>query len=87
MCEAEVGDDGPSIGEHHDVRWLDVSVVDALTVGVGECRRDGGYDLEGLVERERASFREDIEEVLPLQILHDEVVLADVEDGNNVGVR
>ncbi len=62
-----------------------------MAVGEGECRGDAGADGGDLARRHRLGIAQHGGERAAVDVLHDDevraVVLAPVEDGNDVGVR
>ncbi len=88
--DAEVGDLDLAVGGDQHVARLHVAVHDAVAVGEGKGRRDAGADLGDLVGRQLLRVAQDGRERASVDVLHhdevDAVVLAPVEDGDDVGV-
>ena len=88
--DAEVGELHVAVGGDQDVRGLHVAVHHAR--GVRRAQRLGrlGQDRGGFVRRHRPLVADQVGEVAPLDVLHDQpllvVVLDEVEDGHHVGV-
>jgi hypothetical protein len=74
----------------HQVGGLDVAVDDARLVRVAEAGAQLRNDLELTKERNRRAALDDLAQRLPVDVLHGNkrlaLVLADVEDGDDVGV-
>ena len=88
--QSEVGDLDLPVTTDDDVLGLDVAVDDPRRVGCPERAEDRLEDREGLPRRERRLLVDDVPQRLALDELHHEedvaVVLALVEDGDDVGV-
>lgn len=62
-----------AVGVHHEIFGFEVSVDDAVGVQVLHHEQDLGDQLSGVVCGEGDHFGDDVEEVFPLDELHDEV--------------
>ncbi len=80
-----------ALADQEDVVGLDVTVDDALLVGVGERQQQLAADLQARLERQRAARLQPFAQRLSFQELHDEVrakrrVEAEIVDGDDVRV-
>ena len=88
--EAEVEDLHAAVEADEDVLGLDVAVHDALGVGGGERLGDGGADRAGAPPGEGAVAQVGAQRLALEQLgnrVGDAGVAAEVEDGDDVGVR
>jgi len=89
-CDAEVGDEGRSVGREQQVLGLDVAMQDAVLVRVLERAGGFGRDTYGLVERQLALALQTRAQRFAFDEWHrvpeDARRCAGVEDGNDVGV-
>jgi hypothetical protein len=89
--EDEVGDSHVAFTVEHDVRRLQITVEDTLVVRGGDTRADLSRDLDRLVAGKPADPAQQGAQVLAVDVLHGEVVvavaLADVVHATDVGVR
>jgi len=83
---AEVHELRAAVGEHHDVAGLDVPMDDALAMGVVQGIGHRREEAQRLLGGQLSALLEDLLERLPLEELHDEVVVPHVEDAHDVGV-
>ena len=76
--------------EEEQVRGLDIAVDHSLLVRVGEAPANLRHVSDHLMGRQRPAAREDLFQVLPLQILHDDVraalMLVGIDGPDDVGV-
>jgi len=86
MGDAEVHQLGPPVRQHHDVRGLDVAVEDPGPVRVVEGFRQGVQDAQRLGRVDLPLLLEHREERPALEVLHDQEVLAHVEDADDGGM-
>jgi len=84
---AEIGERGAPVRLHEDVAGLDVAVDRPPRVRVVEGVGDGVQDGQGLLHRQRAAHAQHLLEVRAFQVLHDDVVGADVVDRDDVRMR
>jgi hypothetical protein len=85
--DPEVHELGPAVREDEDVPRLDVAMHDPRAVRVVERVRQRGQDSDGLIGRDLPPVAEDDLQRGPLEVLHHEVVLAHVEDADDVRMR
>ena len=88
--DPEVGDLDLAVGGDQHVARLHVAVDHAVAVGEGQGGGHPGADAGDLTRRQRLGILEDGREGPAVDVLHDDevraVVLAPVEDGDDVGV-
>lgn len=90
LCHAEVGDLHDPVVVDEDVLGLDVAMDHSLVMGLGQrgCRL--AADAHHIRPRQPAMEPQEVPQRRPVHVLHDEEVpalmLADVEDGDDVGV-
>ncbi len=87
FSDSEIQNESVPRGFDHDVRGLDVSVDDAVMMRMIERICNGRHDVQDVRRLEAAPLGEQSQEGSPFQILHDEIAVADVVDGDDVGVR
>ena len=85
--QAKVHQRGAAIGPDHDVRGLDVTVNDALAMGIIERVGNLTHDLDCHRYRHRSAVGQPLIKRHAIEILHDDVVprplLANIVDGDN----
>ena len=59
--------------DEEQVRGLDIAVDHPLLVRVGEAPRGLRHVVDDLIRRQRPAAREDVFQVVPFQVLHDDV--------------
>ncbi len=84
--DPEVHELGSPVREHEHVPRLDVAMDDPRAVRVVERVRERGQDAHRLVHGDLAPVAQDDLQRGSLQVLHDEVVLAHVEDAHDARV-
>ena len=89
-CQAHVEDLDAALPVQKQVARLDVAVDHAVLVGVPQTPGCLDRTLDGLIDRQRPAPLDDVGKVLPVDILHDQVVdavaLAGVVSGDDVGM-
>ena len=90
LGDAEIGDLHAAVGQHHDVRGLDIAMHDPAGMGEGERVGDGGGDLDGAFAREAGTGIKNVPQRAAIEELHrdpGEIAFAtDVVDGDDVRV-